>query len=72
MIVSAGINPKDPANAHQLAQITKDATINGIDYAFVVATGITLVAFVLAFFIRKVQINKEGDNKKPEMKPVKA
>ncbi|MFD1178047.1 DHA2 family efflux MFS transporter permease subunit [Paenibacillus puldeungensis] len=72
MIVSAGINPKDPANAHQLAQITKDATINGIDYAFVVATGITLVAFVLAFFIRKVQIHKEGDNKKPEMKPAKA
>lgn len=75
MIISAGINPKDPANAQQLALITRDATINGIDFAFVVATGITLVAFVLAFFIRKVQVNKEGQNPNKEengMKPAKA
>ncbi|WP_178024738.1 DHA2 family efflux MFS transporter permease subunit [uncultured Paenibacillus sp.] len=75
MIISAGINPTDPANAQQLALITRDATINGIDFAFVVATGITLVAFVLAFFIRKVQVNKEGQNPNKEengMKPAKA
>ncbi|GJM80221.1 hypothetical protein HMSSN139_27170 [Paenibacillus sp. HMSSN-139] len=75
MIISAGINPKDPANAQQLALITRDATINGIDFAFVVATGITLVAFVLAFFIRKVQVNKEGQDPNQEengMKPAKA
>ncbi|MCH1639297.1 DHA2 family efflux MFS transporter permease subunit [Paenibacillus timonensis] len=75
MIISAGINPKDPANAQQLALITRDATINGIDFAFVVATGITLIAFVLAFFIRKVQVNKEGQDPNQEengMKPAKA
>ncbi|MBW4840494.1 MAG: DHA2 family efflux MFS transporter permease subunit [Paenibacillaceae bacterium] len=75
MIISAGINPKDPANAQQVALITRDATINGIDFAFVVATGITLVAFVLAFFIRKVQVNKEGQDPNKEengMKPAKA
>ncbi|MEK5163969.1 DHA2 family efflux MFS transporter permease subunit [Paenibacillus sp. FSL R5-0527] len=73
MIMSAGINPQDPANAQQVALITKEATINGIDFAFVVATGITLVAFVLSFFIRKVQVGKDGQNKKePGMKPAKA
>ncbi|WMT39312.1 DHA2 family efflux MFS transporter permease subunit [Paenibacillus sp. D2_2] len=59
-IIAAGINPKDPANAQQLAHITKEATINGIDYAFVIATGITAVAFVLSFFIRKVKIDRGG------------
>ncbi|MGP0583592.1 DHA2 family efflux MFS transporter permease subunit [Paenibacillus timonensis] len=75
MILTAGINPKDPTNAQQVALITRDATINGIDFAFVVATGITLVAFVLAFFIRKVQVNKEGQdsgNEENGMKPAKA
>ncbi|WP_068786120.1 DHA2 family efflux MFS transporter permease subunit [Paenibacillus phocaensis] len=75
MILAAGINPQDQANAQQVALITRDATINGIDFAFVVATGITLVAFVLAFFIRKVQINKEGQDSNSEqngMKPAKA
>ncbi|MEF2965297.1 DHA2 family efflux MFS transporter permease subunit [Paenibacillus sp. M1] len=72
LIVSAGINPKDPANAEALAQITKEATIHGIDYAFVIATGITVIAFVLSFFIRKVKINKEGQAKKVEVKPAKA
>lgn len=40
-----------------------------------VATGITLVAFALAFFIRKVQINKDGQNENRQesgMKPAKA
>jgi|GEM_PF-1848612 len=53
MILSAGINPRDPANAEQLAHMTKAATINGIDFAFEVATGITLAAFLLSFFIVK-------------------
>lgn len=75
MILAAGINPKDPANAQQVALITRDATINGIDFAFVVATGITLVALILSFFIRKVQVNKEGQGTGKEengMKPAKA
>ncbi|RRJ65268.1 hypothetical protein EHV15_21910 [Paenibacillus oralis] len=64
MIMSAGINPQDPANAQQVALITKEATIDGIDFAFVVATGITLVAFVLSFFIRKVQVGPDGPRTK--------
>lgn len=75
MILSAGINLRDPANAEQLVQITKAATIDGIDFAFEVATGITLVAFVLSFFIRKVRVGQGGQNrikKEPDIKPAKA
>lgn len=57
-VIAAGIDPQDPANVQQLAHITKEATIVGIDYAFVIATGITAVAFILSFFIRKVKIDR--------------
>ena len=68
-----GINPKDPANAQQLAHITKEATINGIDYAFVIATGITAVAFILSFFIRKVRIDRgEKGAEEIAVKPARA
>ncbi|MMZ62199.1 Multidrug resistance protein stp [compost metagenome] len=63
MILAAGINPRDPANTEQLAQITKAATINGIDFAFEVATGITLAAFLLSFFIRKLRVGQGGRNR---------
>ncbi|MEK5475763.1 DHA2 family efflux MFS transporter permease subunit [Paenibacillus sp. FSL R5-0407] len=72
LVLSAGINPKDPANADLMAQFTNEATIYGIDYAFIIATGITAVAFVLSFFIRKVKINREGQGKEVEVKPAKA
>ncbi|AWB44202.1 MFS transporter [Paenibacillus sp. CAA11] len=69
LIVSQGVNPQDKL---AMAQITKEATIHGIDYAFVVATGITLLAFILAFFIRRVAINKEGAEAPLETKTVSA
>ncbi|MNI73658.1 hypothetical protein D3C73_1296820 [compost metagenome] len=55
-----------------MAQFTNEATIYGIDYAFIIATGITAVAFVLSFFIRKVKINREGQGKEVDVKPAKA
>lgn len=59
LIVQAGINPKDPANAGQIAQLTRTATLQGIDHAFVIATAITVVALLLSFFIRKVQVQRQ-------------
>ncbi|CAM2788485.1 DHA2 family efflux MFS transporter permease subunit [Paenibacillus sediminis] len=50
LIISTGANPKDLA---QMAKITKEATVTGINYAFVVATWITAAALVLSFFIQK-------------------
>ncbi|WP_223066707.1 DHA2 family efflux MFS transporter permease subunit [Paenibacillus caui] len=59
LFMSQGVNPNDPKNAQTVLQLTKDATIYGIDHAFVVATWITVAALLLAFFIRRVQINRE-------------
>ncbi|MFC3797869.1 DHA2 family efflux MFS transporter permease subunit [Cohnella sp. GCM10012308] len=56
---AAGIDPTDKANAAQLADIGKEATLYGIQHAFVVATWITIAALVLAFFIRKVKPHHE-------------
>lgn len=59
LIVQAGINPKDPANTGQIAQLTRTATLQGIDHAFVIATAITVVALLLSFFIRKVHVQRQ-------------
>lgn len=59
LTIAAKINPTDKANAAQMAQIGKEATLYGIQHAFVVATWITLAALVLAFFIRKVKPHHE-------------
>lgn len=58
LFVSNGINPQDPANAQAVADLTKQATVYGIDQAFVVATWITVLALLLAFFLKKVKVNK--------------
>lgn len=59
LTLAAKIDPTDKANAAQLAEIGKEATLYGIQHAFVVATWITLAALVLAFFIRKVKPHHE-------------
>ncbi|MNJ47549.1 Multidrug export protein EmrB [compost metagenome] len=59
LIQQAGINPSDPASAGQIAEFTRTATLQGIDHAFVIATVITVVALVLSFFIRKVNVNRQ-------------
>lgn len=59
LIQQAGINPQDPASAGQIAEMTRTATLQGIDHAFVIATVITVVALLLSFFIRKVNVNRQ-------------
>ncbi|MCC3373053.1 DHA2 family efflux MFS transporter permease subunit [Cohnella sp. REN36] len=59
LVMAAKIDPNDAANAAQMAEIGKEATLYGIQHAFVVATWITVVALVLAFFIKKVKPHHE-------------
>lgn len=49
-LTSGAVSQADKA---AMAQLTKEATINGITHAFTVATWVTVLALVLAFFIRK-------------------
>lgn len=57
--VAAGqVNPNDKT---AMIAATADATIYGVNYAFIVATGMTVVALIMAFFIRKT---------KPAVEPV--
>ena len=56
LVVSGGI---DPSDATAMAAVTQEATIHGINYAFVVALWMTVAALVLAFFIRKVRPHEE-------------
>mgnify|MGYP001174235870 CR=1 FL=1 len=69
LVLSAGINPQDPANAARLHEISLQATVYGIDFAFEVATWMTVAALVLAFFIRKTTPQREPA---PAKKPVAA
>lgn len=57
LVIAAGIDPTDQA---AMAPIAQDATIYGINYAFGVATWMTVAALVLAFFIRKVKPHEES------------
>jgi EmrB/QacA subfamily drug resistance transporter len=59
LVISRKIDPTDPANQAVIKQITGEATLYGINYAFVIATWMAVAALVLAFFIRKVQFHKE-------------
>ncbi|MBB6675479.1 DHA2 family efflux MFS transporter permease subunit [Cohnella nanjingensis] len=59
LVLAAKIDPQDAANAAQMAEIGKQATLYGIQHAFVVATWITVLALVLAFFIKKVKPHHE-------------
>ncbi|MBB3112315.1 EmrB/QacA subfamily drug resistance transporter [Paenibacillus phyllosphaerae] len=57
-LVTAG--QVDQADKAAMAQVVQQATIDGINHSFVVATWITVAALVLAFFIRKVKPHEEG------------
>ncbi|MCM3748322.1 hypothetical protein M3223_13275 [Paenibacillus pasadenensis] len=60
MIQAAGINPQDAAaNKEAVAYIAMESTIHGINTAFVVATCISAIALVLAFFIRKTSPHEQ-------------
>lgn len=57
LVVSMGVNPQDVA---QMEAVTREATVQGINHSFVVATWMTGVAFVLAFFIKRVIVERQG------------
>ncbi|MFD2618658.1 DHA2 family efflux MFS transporter permease subunit [Terrilactibacillus laevilacticus] len=65
IILDNQINPTDKIH---MAIVTRQATVIGINEAFLIATGLTIVAFFLAFFINRTspetneEVNKEEVN----------
>ena len=53
----------DPKNQADLLKLGNEATIYGINYAFVIATWISVASFILAFFIKKT---KPAEEPKPQ------
>ncbi|WP_071458673.1 DHA2 family efflux MFS transporter permease subunit [Bacillus massilinigeriensis] len=53
-MAAAGTQPSAASMAEMKQQIVMKATLEGINEAFLVATGIAAVAFILAFFIKRV------------------
>lgn len=56
LVIAGKIDPKDAA---AMADVTHHATVYGINFSFEIATWMTLVALVLAFFIRKTSPAEE-------------
>ena len=50
-----------PTDKVQMAMAVKQGTVMGINDAFMVATYLTILAFILAFFIRTGKPIKEGE-----------
>ncbi|WP_276352533.1 DHA2 family efflux MFS transporter permease subunit [Cohnella caldifontis] len=59
LVIAAKINPQDAANAAQMKEITDQATVYGINFAFEISMWMIVAALVLAFFIRKVKPHSE-------------
>jgi EmrB/QacA subfamily drug resistance transporter len=64
--------PTQAAAAEMQQQIMMQATLDGIDYSFLVATGITAVALVLAFFMKRAKPMEEAQPSKTIVKKVLA
>jgi hypothetical protein len=45
-----------------MGAITQQALLSGIQYSFYVALGMNLLALVLAFFVKRVDVRKFDDN----------
>ena len=56
----------DPNNKSAMLAATADATIYGVNYAFTVATYMTIAALILAFFIQKTKPATEPINVEKE------
>ncbi|MGG1519123.1 DHA2 family efflux MFS transporter permease subunit [Paenibacillus oryzisoli] len=56
LIIEGKIDPKDAA---KMADVTQHATVYGINFAFEVATYMTIAALILAFFIKKTSPTEE-------------
>ncbi|GAF09647.1 membrane component of multidrug resistance system [Paenibacillus pini JCM 16418] len=50
----------DPNNKVQMAKVVAESTVHGINYAFVIATWLSVTALVLAFFIKKTKPQPEN------------
>lgn len=68
----------DQTDKVKMGAIIQQATVDGINHSFVVATWITIAALVLAFFIRKVKpheesrtVQQKGENATPAPTPAK-
>lgn len=63
----AGQAPSSPT-AEQMAQlkahIIQTSLLDGINYTFMVATGISAVALILSLFLKRVKVNKEAQVQK--------
>ncbi|GGH83298.1 EmrB/QacA subfamily drug resistance transporter [Pullulanibacillus pueri] len=62
----------DATSVQKIGHILSEATIQGMNDAFVVATILSLVAFVLAFLLRKNKPVDEGENKEHQSSKVPA
>ena len=60
MATASGVTPDAK---EKMAHIVKEATIQGINDAFIVATGLSILALILAFFIKRVQPAEEDNEK---------
>jgi MFS family permease len=69
MAIAGHVAPTDQA---AMAEIKMQATVYGINHAFVVATWMTVAALVLSFFIRKVKPHSEQAQRVQEAEAVPA
>ncbi|WP_010284055.1 DHA2 family efflux MFS transporter permease subunit [Bacillus timonensis] len=67
----ANVDPTTLTESTQ-ALIAQKALLAGIDYSFLVALGINIVALVLALFIKRVDVSNKDVRRSEPAKPVKA
>lgn len=67
LVVAGGIDPTDKV---KMGEIMQQATVNGINYSFVISMWMTVGALALAFFIRKVKPHEEVSVPKEKEKVV--
>lgn len=58
VLATGGVNPDDKL---QMAEVTRNAMVHGINYSFVVATWMIAVSLVLAFFIKRVKPAEQAE-----------
>ena len=55
----AGIDPAS-AGAEQIAHLTRQALLDGIQFSFLAATGVTVAALILSLFMKRVDVSPEA------------
>ena len=73
LAADAAASGTKPANAEELAamklELTNQAMLNGINYAFLVSTIIAVVALILSFFMKRVTPPKYDGPQAEEVEP---